>query len=455
MDYQSGHAMRTLSASLLLGGLMVVVAQSVMKTGSALEIGITPQASSASAGPLALAGAGMATTRAPLMVGDKLKIEVFQKNAAADGQREAGSAARGAALWGLRQEVSGLFSVQEDGRITVPILGVFSAVNRTVGELGADIVAGFRATYSGEARVAVSISERPPIYVVGAVKSPGSFRYEAGLTALHAIALSGGMERGASDQWSRLELARESAKAVSATQTLKTTLAELAVLRAERDGAAVKIPEELSALIGQDAATLVVDQAHERRKVRLDAFTRQRNALKLGIDVAMKNLALGAERLTVLTKGASARTERVDIMQGFVAKGMSSQALLNQAQAELSDSSERALNAKSMIGDAEYKVSLANQELTKFDLDRLIDREAAIETLEKAIVEARANLQVFESIKGSFPFQPGQRSGASAQAVEIVRKYPTAVVLSPADPTTPLTPGDLVRVLEPQMGRAD
>ena len=382
------------------------------------------------------------------MVGDKLKIDLFQKMPGADASGGVANPARGAAAWSMRQEMSGVFSVQEDGAIVLPLLGPFPALNRSLSDLGSDIAGGFRAAFATEARIAVTIFERPPIYVVGPVKSPGAFRYEAGMTALHAIALSGGLERASQDQWSSIEVAREGAKAASAAQTLKMAGAELAVLRAERDGSDIVAPEGLTASLGEGAAKLAIDQARERRKTWLDAFEKQRATLKMGLEVALKNLALDVERLQVLAKGASARNQRVDILQGFVAKGMSSQALLNQAQAESLDNDDRALLAKSTVGDAEYKASLAKQELTKFDVDRLIAREAAIAALEKEVVEAQATLRVFETIKARiFPqLEAGDR--VAAQLIEIVRRSPNPAVISPADPRAPLLPGDLVRVLE-------
>jgi len=74
--------------------------------------------------------------------------------------------------------------------------------------------------------------------------------------------------------------------------------AELAVLRAERDGADIVAPEGLTASLGEGAAKLAIDQARERRKTWLDAFEKQRATLKMGLEVALKNLALDVERLS-------------------------------------------------------------------------------------------------------------------------------------------------------------
>lgn len=383
-----------------------------------------------------------------LMVGDKLKIELFQWTGVAESNKGVAGSIKGTDSWVSRQDLSGVFTVQQDSTIVLPILGAFVALDRSLRELSSDIIVGFRATYATEARAAVTIYERPQIYVLGRVKSPGAFRYEPGLSVFHAIALSGGVEQNSQDQWARIELAREEAKAGSAIQTLKMSGAELAVLRAERDRSEVIVPYELSSMLGEGEAKLAIDQALERRKVRVGAFDEQSNSLKMALDVALKNLSLEVERLQILGKGASARNQRVEILQGFVAKGLSSQALLNQAQAESLDNDHRTLAAKSMVGDAENKASLAKQELLKFEADRLMARETAILTLEKEVVDAQAALKVYHMMKAHiFPrTDTGDRLGA--QFIEIVRKFPDLTVISPADPRTLLSPGDLVRVLD-------
>ena len=431
---------------MMIALLVAAVPQSALIKDPSRSARVALPALPASSNILSSAVSNISQNRAILMVGDRIKIELFQKNPVTEPQGLASAVAKGATSWSFRSEVSGIFTIQEDGSVVLPILGPFAAVNRSVSELGVDIVSSYRATFSTEANAAVTIAERPPVYVLGAVKSPGSFRYEPGMTAMHAIALSGGMERGPTDQWSIIELAREGAKAASAAQILKIAAADLAVLRAERDGSEIAAPPELNALLGPEAAKGVVGHAFEKRKARLDAFEKQRNTLQFGLEVAMKNLTLDGERLAVLTKGASARNQRVDILQGFVTKGMSSQALLNQAQAESSDHDDRALSVRSHLGEAEYKVSLARQELAKFDLDRLIEREAAIATLEKDLVDAQATLNVFDTIQVRLSPKIDQSSRASAQVIDIVRKHPTPFVLTSADPTVVLSPGDLVRV---------
>jgi len=97
--------------------------------------------------------------------------------------------------------------------------------------------------------------ERPPIYVLGPVKNPGSFKYVPGATVLHALAMAGGLDRGTSDPWSKVEAVREIQKRSGAAGAVVKLMARDAVLKAERDGTAPKIPLRLMELVGASEAT--------------------------------------------------------------------------------------------------------------------------------------------------------------------------------------------------------
>ncbi|TIU60966.1 MAG: exopolysaccharide biosynthesis protein, partial [Mesorhizobium sp.] len=47
--------------------------------------------------------------------------------------------------------------------------------------------------------------ERSPIYVLGPVRNPGSFKYAPGMTILHAVALAGGLNQSSSEPWQQIE----------------------------------------------------------------------------------------------------------------------------------------------------------------------------------------------------------------------------------------------------------
>ncbi|TIU43560.1 MAG: exopolysaccharide biosynthesis protein, partial [Mesorhizobium sp.] len=84
-----------------------------------------------------------------------------------------------------RPELSGEYMVQEDGTISVPLLGFIPVANRSTQQVQADLAETFEQLLGRKGLVNILSLERPPIYVLGPVKNPGSFKYAPGMTILH------------------------------------------------------------------------------------------------------------------------------------------------------------------------------------------------------------------------------------------------------------------------------
>src|SRR6202000_1617044 len=102
----------------------------------------------------------------------------------------------------------GEYTVQEDGTISVPLLGSIPAANRSAQQVQAAMVESFQRVLGHEGMVNVMLVERSPIYILGPVKNPGSFKYVPGATVLHAIAVAGGLDRGTNEPWPQLQAVR-------------------------------------------------------------------------------------------------------------------------------------------------------------------------------------------------------------------------------------------------------
>jgi protein involved in polysaccharide export with SLBB domain len=166
-------------------------------------------------------------------VGDRLKVTFYERvDVEEDKWGRASSALRNIQQ---RPELSGEYIIQEDGTISVPLLGATPVANRSAQQVNAALTEAFAQFLGRKGMVNVLLLERPPIYVLGPVKTPGSFKYVPGTTVLHAIALAGGLDRGTSDPWQKIETVREIQKRSGAAGALLKLIARAAVLKAERD----------------------------------------------------------------------------------------------------------------------------------------------------------------------------------------------------------------------------
>ena len=104
--------------------------------------------------------------------GDTLTIQVFDEN-----------------------ELSGTFTIGEDGTIDYPLLGRFEVAGQTASGLDTALTDRLGTKYLREPQIQVSVSEfgSHPVQVLGAVKKPGLVHLTGRNTVLDVIAEAGGV----------------------------------------------------------------------------------------------------------------------------------------------------------------------------------------------------------------------------------------------------------------------
>jgi protein involved in polysaccharide export with SLBB domain len=104
-----------------------------------------------------------------LDVGDKVHITVFDE-----------------------PDLTGDFDVNDQGIVSLPLIGQVHIAGMTLSEAQDFITQKYAANYLINPRVNVQILNYRPFYVIGEVKTPGSYAYVNGMTVLNAVALAGG-----------------------------------------------------------------------------------------------------------------------------------------------------------------------------------------------------------------------------------------------------------------------
>lgn len=101
--------------------------------------------------------------------GDKIRVTVFNET-----------------------DLSGDFDVNDQGSVSLPLIGNVAVAGKTVNEAEATITQKYGANYLVNPRVTVEVLNYRPFFILGEVKNPGSYPFVAGMTVLNAIALAGG-----------------------------------------------------------------------------------------------------------------------------------------------------------------------------------------------------------------------------------------------------------------------
>jgi protein involved in polysaccharide export with SLBB domain len=348
----------------------------------------------------------------------------------------------------LRPELSGEYTVQEDGTISIPLLHSIPAAGQSVQQVHAAVDKAFEHLLGHKGMVNVVLLERAPIYILGPVKNPGSFKYVPGATVLHAIAMAGGLDRGTGDPWSKVEAVREVQKRGGAEDTVVRLIARDAVLKAERDGTTPKIPPRLIDLVGETEATRLVNQQNDRRKPIVQAREDRKRAIMGSIESAKKELLMYGHT-TSLDKLVKTRQDRVDNMRSLVDRKVVAKSMLSQVEGELSDAEQRRQDAINQYGIAKQRLASLEADGLKSKADLENELATEIDSVERQIADNERELNTSEGILKNLPVTRAafisSKEGNGA-TYRIVRRTATGPIDIAASGLTLLQPGDLVDI---------
>lgn len=90
------------------------------------------------------------------------------------------------------KDLSGEFTIDGGGNVSLPLVGNIRAGGLLVPDLEANIIAALKPDYLKNPRVSAEVLNYRPFYIIGEVKKPGSYPYVNGMTVVNAVALAGG-----------------------------------------------------------------------------------------------------------------------------------------------------------------------------------------------------------------------------------------------------------------------
>jgi protein involved in polysaccharide export with SLBB domain len=348
------------------------------------------------------------------------------------------------------------FVVGADGTLFLPFVGQIRAQGTAPADLARSI--GDRLMqHMGLGRkpdVAVEIVQFRPFYIVGHVTQPGEFPYRPGLTVLQALGIAGGL-RTREENISRLE--REVIAGRGDVGLLALTnvnlLAKKARLESELAGSnEIAFPAELNERANDATVALMMEQERTIFAARKDAMTTQLRALRELREFLEKELVSLEKQLTF-------HDRQIDLVQQELA-GVASLVKKGLAVAPRELSLERTV--AQMQGDklaAETSLLRARQEMSKTDIAILELRnrhanevaETLRETqmqLNEAVRKADTAVQLLYETEITAPalLASRERSERAKPVYKIVRATSSGTEELTVEETTPIAPGDTVKV---------
>jgi polysaccharide biosynthesis/export protein len=371
-----------------------------------------------------LARANTAIVR--LVAGDRLNVTVFGQN-----------------------DLSGVFQVDGEGNIELPLVGTIPVGNITLKEAEKRIEARLADGYLRQPSVSVRITELRPIYVVGDVRSPGAFPFRHGSSVLSAIAQAGGYGRAEGQLSAAIAdflLADERLRVLENTQ--RVLLIRQARLEAQRNGETTftaSVPPELS------------DQV-------IAAYAGERDALKVQSEELQRELDLWRKQQPRLESAAAAIEEQLvserkhfELVRGQLVDLAKLQAMgLARRPAEVALQREQATVDSNMsryrselarlsvtIGEIEIKIQDVEHSYRRRVLAELQEVRTKLQDIETALPTVREVREVRLQQTGN---ATATEAAEPMHRIVITRTTYNAAKAFDATDETLLEPGDIVEV---------
>jgi polysaccharide biosynthesis/export protein ExoF len=376
-------------------------------------------------------------------VGDKLKIAVFEQIGPQLSGRYLGASAV------ERTELSGEYTVQEDGNIYIPLVGPIVVAGESFQELEDAIGASIGAALDGSVKIGIQLLDREPIYIAGAAIKTGPYKHIPGMRVLHALILTGALETSSGDQWRILDLAREKERLLKSTERLSRLMVRTELLKGEREELAR--PAKSPPAVGADAKERLAEA-----KILLQAEHAKRAEQEAALDAALKSyhtqLSIQRDKLLQVEANLQGKAERLQSVNKYRERGTTTDITFFQASSDLAEAKERLHDTKAAIAQLEHKMSDLQHEKVRLSVDAQVDREREIRDLQITISED----EVTKATQGTLLIQfPGDYAKFANKEFDltIVRRTPRGLQRSVAREDSPLEPGDILQVSPSQSQR--
>jgi hypothetical protein len=345
------------------------------------------------------------------------------------------------------EALGGDFEIADDATVSLPVVGTLPVSGLDPAQLSAKIAARLQTkiglVQTPEATVA--IIAYPPVYVVGDVEKPGEYKFDAGLTVLHCLALSGGEVRQKKDQMA------DKTGLVSLLRGLDNSILrseiKIARLQAEMSGAKEigytlpSTPERqvAAAILGQEEAIFAAQANLLERQTKSYAELRESLAQEIGnlekkkasseqdiasLDNELRRIRPFVEKKLMLP---SQQDELERTIRSYYAGQLDLSTAILRARQGISEASR---NIEGLHDKQETEVALELQT----EQSNLFQLEVKKDTAQKQLLAALSTSDDAESEK------------LAVLDFTVIRRANGTLVHLAASESTSLQPGDVVRV---------
>jgi polysaccharide export outer membrane protein len=355
--------------------------------------------------------------------------------------------------------MSGEFTVQQSGGISLPSVGRIQVVGRGLDELQEEVVTRLRESGLIEPQISVEVAEYRPVYVVGDVKTPGSYPFRMGMTVLQALAVAGGFLTLDDETLSlRLQVLQAQDSIESIEIDHLAAIARRARLFAERDGAEeIQFPPEIVERQNEPQIAGMIDSESRLFQTGRGAVTGEIAILENQKNKLHDEIAnLEAQLKAIERRDQLVETELRDVEYLF-GKGLTAKTRLLELQRLLTDVQRDRLEVAAAVARAQQdisKVDLSIANLRNERLNRILgDLDAAQKDISQLEIRRRTGKEIL-ALRQAMSKQPAVKLILSGESFVITRDKGEGPEDIAATDRSYVLPGDVVRVFKFELAPA-
>jgi polysaccharide export outer membrane protein len=345
-------------------------------------------------------------------------------------------------------ELSGEILIEDANTVDLPFIGPVSVKDMTVPECQKAIIARLADGVLVKPAVSVRISELRPIYVLGDVRTPGTYPFRYGSTVKSALAAAGGFGLTAVEQGTAVSeflLADERLRELTHEQLALQV--RRARLEAQRDGAATlqppASPDSANANDFADAVvieTVTFNSQATVLKDQLDLVRSQKPRLENEIKAVNSQIAIEKQQVDIIR-------QQVDQYGGLLKQGLG---LANADRQLKLDQTTR----ESDIWRLEAEVSRLQMDEGELDI-KLQDVESTfrkqvisdLRDVQEKLAEVRISVEAARDVREARLQQAGSIGGLEVgHTITVTREQDGKPTVLPGQDGMALQPGDIVEI---------
>jgi exopolysaccharide production protein ExoF len=350
--------------------------------------------------------------------------------------------------------LSGEFTVDAAGFLSLPVVGAFTVENKTTAEIAALISERLKvaAGLVLAPAAAVEISQYRPIYVVGAVERPGEYAFRPMMTALQAVSIAGGYQRA------EIALGRFERERISAEGEIRVNQVQLVAHLLRRDRLLAEISQADAISFSTDIDRYGGDGVADAKREESALFDSRRKATRSRIELMRQARGLLEEELKTL--GAKVITQKrqqdlvrreLDNINSLISRGLAVNPRQLAVEQNLAQFESQALDLMLATARTKQEISRIDAQIADVQNQREIDngrelREAQVSLKEAANRISSLRALIYESSTIAPDLQNQQEREISRMRFSILRQGGDKTQEIAIDETSAILPGDVVKV---------